>query len=87
MTNIDNFVHVPFDMMPLFGDVYLALDKELVEKLTKVYEFNCKDYILKSQLEYVSFMPLSNTDCVYNGCFMHIMIKEAFRNGKDFIVA
>ena len=32
-------------------------------------------------------MPLNQIDCVYNRCYMHIMIKEAFRQGKNFIVA
>lgn len=87
LTDLSNFHAVPDNTLPLFGDVYLALPTDIRCILTKVYTFESKYFILTSQVPFTNFLPLSSTDPLYNNCIMHIMIKEAFRNGKAFVCA
>ena len=35
--NILNFIEVPDNTIPLFDDVYLELDTNIADKLTKIY--------------------------------------------------
>ena len=86
-TNLDNFRQVPRDKFPLFGEIYLYLDKELAGKLAKVYMIDNKKYILKSQWKHMNLVSLTAYDPVYNHCSMHVMIKQAFKAQKDFICA
>ncbi len=46
--DIKNLMEIPKDTIPLFGDIYLALDQTLRNQLTKVHARNNKYYILKS---------------------------------------
>ena len=87
LTDPSNFHPIPDNTLPLFGDVYLALPKDIRSILTKVYIFESKQHILSSQMPFTNFLPLNTTDPLYNNCLMHLMIKEAFRNGKEFVCA
>ena len=35
----------------------------------------------------MNFLPLDAKDKIYGDCYMHIMIKQAFRQKKHFLVA
>ena len=54
----------------------------------KVYDFEGKDYILTKAAQNMGkddFLDLDEVDCIYGSKFA-LMIKEAFRDNKNFIV-
>ena len=73
--------------MPLFGDCFntTAPTKEQ-EEFCKVQIIDGKQYIKTDAINHVEFLDLSETDCIYGSEFQ-MMIKEAFRADKHFIVA
>ena len=75
--------------MPLFGDCFDGLSPDDQKKYCKVYSINGHDHILSKASKYMSdvdFLDLSESDAVYGSMFS-MMIKEAFRDNKNFIVA
>ena len=80
---------MPEDTIPIFSDKFDDLDPEHIEKLTKVYSFDEEDYILKAAFKHMGpsdFLDLNEMDCIYGSKFS-MMIKEAFRDDKHFILA
>ena len=62
------------------------MPKPLLEKLQKVYNIDGKFYIHKSQSHHIEFINLNSLDQVYGSLF-HLMVKAAFRDHRNFIVA
>ena len=57
--------------------------------MSKVYQFDAEDYVLKAaskQMSESDFLNLNEIDCIYGSKF-GMMIKEAFRDDKHFIFA
>jgi hypothetical protein len=80
---------VPDDKLPIFGDGFNDIDAKDREKLTEVYSFDDQDYILKAAARHMKpddYLDLSEIDCIYGSKFS-LMIKEAFRDDKHFILA
>ena len=80
---------MPEDTIPIFSDKFDHLDPDNKEKLTKVYSFDEEDYILKAASKHMNpsdFLDLNEIDCIYGSKFS-MMIKEAFRDDKHFILA
>ena len=84
-----NFTPIPEGKMPLFGDCFDGLPIQEKEQCCKVYTIDQRDYILTKAAQHMSeidFLDLQETDAVYGSMF-NMMIKEAFRDNKNFIVA
>ena len=89
LEDISNFTRVPCGKIPLFGDKFHDINAADREKYIKVYDFEGKDYILTKSYNYMQkedFLDLNESDCIYGSQFS-LMIKEAFRDDKNFIVA
>lgn len=80
---------MPEETIPIFGDKFNDIDSDQKEKLTKVYSFDDGDYILRAAYKHMNksdFLDLNEIDCIYGSKF-GMMIKEAFRDDKHFILA
>ena len=69
--------------MPLFADCF---NEESNEETSIICDPNGKQYISKEVAQYSDFINLEDTDAIYGSTFS-MMIKEAFRANKHFIVA
>ena len=89
LKDMSNYTPIPEGKMPLFGDCFDALPLEEREKCCKVYTIDGRDHLLTRAAQHmadIDFLDLSESDAVYGSMF-NMMIKEAFRDNKNFIVA
>jgi hypothetical protein len=89
LSDITNFTRVPSGRLPLFGDKFNDVPLVDRDKYVNVYDFEGKDFILAKAAKYMGkedFLDLDEVDCIYGSKFS-LMIKEAFRDDKHFIVA
>lgn len=89
MSDLRNFTPIQKGKLPLFGDCFDGLSPEEKSECCRVYTLDGKDYILTKAAQHMQesdFLDLNETDSVYGSMF-GMMIKEAFRDNKNFIVA
>ena len=73
--------------MPIFGDCFSDAAMKLDESLKKVEtDEQGHQYITQQANQYCEFVDLSESDAIYGSTFA-MMIKQAFRQDKHFIVA
>ena len=73
-------MELPENTLPLFGDCF----NELTEENITVKDG--KQYISSHAFKHCELLDLNETDAIYGSTFA-MMIKESFRNDKNFIVA
>lgn len=83
---IDNYtVELKDHELPLFGDQFTG-NSEVQEEYQKLMLKNGVQYISKKASKHIQILDLKEQDPIYSSTF-EMMIKEAFREDKHFIVA
>jgi hypothetical protein len=77
----DEYHEVPPNTIPLFGDCFTNEDTDEEVKVV-----DGKSFIKKKAHKYVEYLNLEETDPIFCSSFS-MMIKQAFRNDKHFIIA
>jgi hypothetical protein len=85
-TNRAGLSEIPKGKIPLFGDCFNKATKEQQEEFCRIEVVDGKQYINSDATAHVEYLDLGETDCIYGSEF-GMMIKEAFRADKNFVVA
>ena len=77
---------IPDGVIPLFGDQFTDLEDDTMKDLFSILVKENEQFINKKAEEHVTYLDLNDQDAIYGSSFS-MMIKEAFRQDKHFILA